>query len=80
MGGWFRMAAVAALMPAAAGAASAQPFPSRPVHIFVPYPAVDVLTRTLGDVVAKRLTVQVHGRCVPDPCLAYPAKLYGFPN
>jgi tripartite-type tricarboxylate transporter receptor subunit TctC len=57
MGGWFRMAAVAALMLAAAGAASAQPFPSRPVHIFVPYPAgggVDVLTRTLGDVVSKQ--------------------------
>jgi len=57
MGGWFQMAAVAALMLAAAGAASAQPFPSRPVHIFVPYPAgggVDVLTRTLGDVVAKQ--------------------------
>jgi tripartite-type tricarboxylate transporter receptor subunit TctC len=57
MGGWFRMAAVAALMFAAAGVASAQPFPSRPVHIFVPYPAgggVDVLTRTLGDVVARQ--------------------------
>src|SRR5438445_6316554 len=57
MGGWFRMAAVAALMFATAGVASAQPFPSRPVHIFVPYPAgggVDVLTRTLGDVVAKQ--------------------------
>jgi tripartite-type tricarboxylate transporter receptor subunit TctC len=57
MGGWFRMAAVAALMLATAGVASAQPFPSRPVHIFVPYPAgggVDVLTRTLGDVVAKQ--------------------------
>jgi tripartite-type tricarboxylate transporter receptor subunit TctC len=57
MGGWFRMAAVAALMLAAAAAASAQPFPSRPVHVFVPYPAgggVDVLTRTLGDVVAKQ--------------------------
>jgi tripartite-type tricarboxylate transporter receptor subunit TctC len=57
MRGWFRMAAVAALMLAAAAAASAQPFPSRPVHVFVPYPAgggVDVLTRTLGDVVAKQ--------------------------
>jgi tripartite-type tricarboxylate transporter receptor subunit TctC len=44
-------------MAAAASAASAQSFPSRPVHIFVPYPAgggVDVLTRTLGDVVAKQ--------------------------
>ena len=39
MGGWFRMAAVAAFMLAAAGAASAQSFPSKPVHIFVPYPA-----------------------------------------
>jgi tripartite-type tricarboxylate transporter receptor subunit TctC len=57
MGGWFRMAAVAAFMLAAAGAASAQSFPSKPVHIFVPYPAgggVDVLARTLGDVVSKR--------------------------
>jgi tripartite-type tricarboxylate transporter receptor subunit TctC len=44
-------------MAAAASAASAQSFPSRPVHIFVPYPAgggVDVLTRTLGDVVSKQ--------------------------
>ena len=57
MGGWFRTAAVAAFMAAAAGAAFAQSFPSRPVHIFVPYPAgggVDVLTRTLGDVVSKQ--------------------------
>ncbi|MFL6792220.1 MAG: Bug family tripartite tricarboxylate transporter substrate binding protein, partial [Bradyrhizobium sp.] len=40
-----------------AGAASAQPFPSKPVHIFVPYPpggGVDVLTRTLSDVVSKQ--------------------------
>jgi tripartite-type tricarboxylate transporter receptor subunit TctC len=44
-------------MVAAAAAASAQSFPSRPVRIFVPYPAgggVDVLTRTLGDVVSKQ--------------------------
>ena len=57
MGGWFRATAVAAFMAAAAAAASAQSFPSRPVRIFVPYPAgggVDVLTRTLGDVVAKQ--------------------------
>ena len=56
MGGWFRLAA-AALMLAATGAASAQPFPSKPVRIFVPYPAgggVDVLTRTLGEVVSKQ--------------------------
>jgi len=57
MGSWFRTAAVAAFVLAAAGAASAQSFPSRAVHIFVPYPAgggVDVLTRTLGDVVSKQ--------------------------
>ena len=57
MGGWVRMAAAAAFLLAAAGAASAQSFPSKAVHIFVPYPAgggVDVLTRTLGDVVAKQ--------------------------
>jgi len=57
MGSWFRMAAVAAVAFAAADAASAQPFPSKPVHILVPYPAgggVDVLTRTLADVVSKQ--------------------------
>lgn len=57
MGGWFRLAAVAALMLAAAGAASAQSFPSKPIRIFVPYPAgggVDVLTRTLGEVVSRQ--------------------------
>jgi tripartite-type tricarboxylate transporter receptor subunit TctC len=57
MGSRFRIAAVAAVMCAVAGAASAQSFPSRAVHIFVPYPAgggVDVLARTLGDVVSKQ--------------------------
>src|SRR4030081_2628112 len=57
MGGWVRMAAAAAFLLAAAGAASAQSFPSKAVHIFVPYPAgggVDVLARTLGDVVSKQ--------------------------
>jgi len=51
------MAAVAAVMLAAAGAASGQSFPSKAVHILVPYSAgggVDVLTRTLGDVVSKQ--------------------------
>jgi tripartite-type tricarboxylate transporter receptor subunit TctC len=51
------MAAIAAVVFAAAGVASAQPFPSKPVHILVPYPAgggVDVLTRTLADVVSKQ--------------------------
>ena len=58
MGRWFRIAAAAAAIHAMCGSAFAQTnFPSRPVHIFVPYPAgggVDVLTRTLGDVVAKQ--------------------------
>jgi tripartite-type tricarboxylate transporter receptor subunit TctC len=62
MARWFRTAACAAALAATvgaatAGAASAEPaFPSKPVHIFVPYAAggaVDVLTRTLGDVVSK---------------------------
>jgi len=62
--GWFlggfllRMSITAAAMFAAGGFASAQsPFPSRPVHIFVPYPAgggVDILARTLGDVVSRQ--------------------------
>jgi tripartite-type tricarboxylate transporter receptor subunit TctC len=50
------MAFAAALVLTAADVASAQSFPSKPVHIFVPYAAggaVDILTRTLGDVVSK---------------------------
>src|SRR5438309_3553229 len=58
MGRWFRTAAAAAAIHIMYGSAFAQTnFPSRPVHIFVPYPAgggVDVLTRTLGDVVSKQ--------------------------
>src|SRR5437868_8002522 len=58
MGGWFRIAVAAAVIHVMCGGAFAQTnFPSRPVHIFVPYPAgggVDVLTRTLGDVVSKQ--------------------------
>jgi tripartite-type tricarboxylate transporter receptor subunit TctC len=58
MGNWFRILAAAAVMLSAGGMASAEaPFPSRPVHIFVPYPAggaVDILSRTLGDVVSKQ--------------------------
>jgi tripartite-type tricarboxylate transporter receptor subunit TctC len=56
MGGWFRMAFAAAVALTVIDAASAQSFPSKPVHIFVPYAAggaVDILTRTLGDVVSK---------------------------
>jgi tripartite-type tricarboxylate transporter receptor subunit TctC len=58
MGKRLWMFAVAAMAGLACGVASAQSaFPSRPVHIFVPYAAgggVDVLARTLGDVVSRQ--------------------------
>lgn len=54
---WLRRA-VCAIAIVASGAASAQtPFPSRPVHLFVPYAAgggVDILARTLGDAVSRQ--------------------------
>src|SRR2546430_10549547 len=68
MDGWFRSAAAALTMFTAVGVASAQsPFPSKPVHIFVPYAAgggVDILARTLGDVVSRQWgqTVVVENR------------------
>jgi tripartite-type tricarboxylate transporter receptor subunit TctC len=58
MGGRFRTFVAVAAMLGATGIASAQsPYPSRPVHILVPYPAggaVDILSRTLGDVVSRQ--------------------------
>jgi tripartite-type tricarboxylate transporter receptor subunit TctC len=58
MGKWFKMCAVVAAAALSSGAASAQSgFPSRPVHIFVPYAAgggVDILARTLGEVVSRQ--------------------------
>ncbi len=66
--GWVRTAASAAAMFISAGMASAQPaFPAKPVHIFVPYAAgggVDILARTLGDVVSRQWgqTVVVENR------------------
>ena len=52
-----RLLAAIATLFAINGPASAQSFPSKPVHIFVPYSAgggVDILARTLGDVVSKQ--------------------------
>ncbi len=55
---WLGVAAAAVTMLTASGIATAQsPFPSKPVHIFVPYAAgggVDILARTLGDVVSRQ--------------------------
>ena len=68
MGSWFRIVAAAVAMSAAGGSAAAQsPFPFKPVHIFVPYAAgggVDILARTLGDVVSRQWgqTVVVENR------------------
>src|SRR5207248_10742194 len=65
---WLQVAAVAVTMFHAVGVASAElPFPSKPVHIFVPDAAgggVDILARTLGDVVSRHCgqTVVVENR------------------
>src|ERR1700752_5060955 len=56
MNKWLRAAAAAVAMLAVSDTADAQSFPSKPVRMLVPYPAggaVDVLTRTLSDVVSK---------------------------
>ena len=64
----FLAAVVGAAMVAVGGIASAQSaFPAKPVHILVPYAAgggVDILARTLGDVVSRQWgqTVVVENR------------------
>jgi tripartite-type tricarboxylate transporter receptor subunit TctC len=63
----FAVAAIAAALLASGGAYAQSDFPTKPVHIYVPYPAgggVDILTRTLGDVVSKQWgqTVLVENR------------------
>ncbi len=68
MGSRLWVATIAAAMLAGGGVASAQStFPTKPVHIYVPYAAgggVDILTRTLGDVVSRQWgqTVVVENR------------------
>lgn len=68
LGRRFLVATIAAAMLAGGGAASAQSaFSAKPVHIYVPYAAgggVDILTRTLGDVVSRQWgqTVVVENR------------------
>ncbi len=58
MRSWIKLAATAIATFVAVASASAQsPFPSKPVRIFVPYAAgggVDILARTLGEVVSKQ--------------------------
>jgi tripartite-type tricarboxylate transporter receptor subunit TctC len=68
MGRWQGFAVIIVAMLAGLGPASAQSnFPTKPVHIFVPYAAgggVDILARTLGDVVSRQWgqTVVVENR------------------
>jgi tripartite-type tricarboxylate transporter receptor subunit TctC len=53
---FLQLAAGAAALPAASHFAWAQTYPSRPVHILVPYPAgggVDIVARSLGDELSK---------------------------
>jgi tripartite-type tricarboxylate transporter receptor subunit TctC len=53
---FLQLVAGAAALPAASHFAWAQTYPSRPVHILVPYPAgggVDIVARSLGDELSK---------------------------
>jgi tripartite-type tricarboxylate transporter receptor subunit TctC len=56
-GNWLRMVATLAIFTAVGSAFAQTTFPSKPIRIFVPYAAgggVDILARTLGDVVSKQ--------------------------
>jgi tripartite-type tricarboxylate transporter receptor subunit TctC len=80
----FAIAAIAAAM-LASGALAQSNFPTRPVHIYVPYPpggGVDVLTRTLGDVVSKQWgqTVLVENRPGAGGVVASQALVQSLPD
>ena len=54
---WSRRIVCAAAIFASGAALAETPFPSRPVHLFVPYAAgggVDILARTLGEAVSRQ--------------------------
>jgi tripartite-type tricarboxylate transporter receptor subunit TctC len=58
MNGWIRGLVAAAACVAAGTALAQDVYPSKPVHLLVPFPpggAVDVVARSLGDELAKRL-------------------------
>ena len=86
MGRWLWAVAVVATIIAADSAASAQSaFPSKPVHIFVPYAAgggVDILARTLGDVVSRQWgqTVVVENRPGAGGVVASQALVSALPD
>src|ERR1041385_6456380 len=61
------LAALAAVMIAAAPACAQDAFPSKPVHLLVPFPpggAVDIVARTISDELSKRwgLSIVVENR------------------